>query len=172
LDYQEPPTLIDIAPLWQKDPRWKNILLGYSKTRTIGGWGCLIVTLAMRLGITPEEVNDRLKAVGGFTGANVYWQMVQVAFPHLTDFQYIECYWTLAPLDRIDSRLAEGIPVHVHVDLYNETASMEQHWVLIIGKSGDDYVMNDPWTGRQGSFREAYGDPARWIFRVASWRKL
>jgi len=171
LDYQEPPTLIDIAPLWQKDPRWKNILLGYSKTMTIGGWGCLIVTLAMRLGLTPDVVNDRLKAVGGFTGANVYWQMVQVAFPELTDFEYVECYWTPAPLDRIDSRLAEGIPVHVHVDLYNETAEMEQHWVLLIGKNGDDYIMNDPWTGKQGSFREAYGDPARWIFRIASWRK-
>jgi GH25 family lysozyme M1 (1,4-beta-N-acetylmuramidase) len=171
LDYQEPPTLIDIPPLWQQDPRWKTILLGYSKTMTIGGWGCLIVTLAMRLGITPEEVNDRLKAVGGFTGANVYWQMVQVAFPQLTDFEYIECYWTPAPLDRIDSRLAEGIPVHVHVDLYNETASMEQHWVLLVGKNDDDYVMNDPWTGKQGSFREVYGDPARWIFRIASWRK-
>jgi GH25 family lysozyme M1 (1,4-beta-N-acetylmuramidase) len=172
LDYEEPPVLIDIPPLWQQDPRWKDILLGYSKTMTIGGWGCLIVTLAMRLGLMPDVVNERQKAVGGFTGANVYWQMVQVAFPQLTDFQYIECYWTPAPLDRIDSRLAEGVPVHVHVDLYNETASMEQHWVLIIGKNGDDYVMNDPWTGRQGSFREAYGDPARWIFRIASWRKL
>ena len=171
LDYQEPPVIIDIGPLWQQDPRWKDILLGYSKTMTIGGWGCLITTIAMRLGLTPDVVNDRLKAVGGFTGANVYWQMVQVAFPELTDFQYILCYWTLAPLDRIDSRLAEGIPVHVHVDLYNETASMEQHWVLLVGKNGDDYVMNDPWTGKQGSFRKTYGDPARWIFRVASWRK-
>lgn len=172
LDYEEPPVLIDIPPLWQQDPRWKDILLGYSKTMTIGGWGCLIVTLAMRLGLMPDVVNERQKAVGGFTGANVYWQMVQVAFPQLTDFQYIECYWTPAPLDRIDSRLAEGIPVHVHVDLYNETASMEQHWVLLIGKNGsDDYIMNDPWTGKQGSFRESYGDPARWIFRVASWRK-
>jgi hypothetical protein len=147
-------------------------LLGFSKTMTIGGWGCLIVTLAMRLGLMPDVVNERQKAVGGFTEERVYWQMVQVAFPQLTDFEYIECYWTPAPLDRIDSRLAEGIPVHVHVDLYNETASMEQHWVLIVGKNGSDYIINDPWTGRQGSFREAYGDPARWIFRIASWRKL
>jgi len=170
LDYQEPPVMINIPPLWQQDARWKNKLLGYSNL-TIGGWGCLIVTLAMRLGLTPDAVNNRLKAVGGFTGANVYWQMVQVAFPELTDFQYIECYWTLAPLDRINSRLAEGVPVHVHVDLYNETAEMEQHWVLIKGKIGDDYIANDPWTGEEISFKEAYGDPARWIFRVASWRK-
>ena len=99
---------------------------------------------------------------------------MELKFPHSPTAEEIEPIaqqvWASmkppAPLDRIDSRLAEGIPVHVHVDLYNETASMEQHWVLIIGKSGDDYVMNDPWTGKQGSFRASYGDPARWIFRV------
>jgi hypothetical protein len=48
---------------------------------------------------------------------------------------------------------------------------MEQHLVLLIGKNDDDYIMNDPWTGKKGSFRGAYGDPARWIFRIASWRK-
>jgi len=166
----EPPVSTSIPPLWQRDDRWKNKLLGYSQL-TIGGYGCLITTIAMRLGTTPDAVNDRLKAVGGYTGANVYWQMVMVAFSELTDFQYIECYWVPAPLGKIDSRLAEGVPVHVHVDLYNETSSMEQHWVLIVGKEGDDYVMNDPWTGKQGSFRATYGDPARWIFRIASWRK-
>ena len=170
LDREEPPFMLNIPPLWQKDARWKSKLLGYSQL-TISNYGCLITTIAMRLGVTPDVVNDRLKAVGGFTGANVYWQMVQVAFPRLTDFEYVECYWTPAPLDRIDRRLAEGVPVHVHVDLYNETASMEQHWVLIIGKNGSDYIINDPWTGKRGSFRAAYGDPARWIFRVASWRK-
>ena len=171
LDYQEPPSMINIPPLWQKDPRWKDILLGFSTSKTIGGWGCLVVTIAMRLGLTPDVVNDRLKAVGGFTAERVYWQMVQVAFPELTDFQYIECYWTPAPLDKIDARLAEGVPVHVHVDLYSETSDVEQHWVLIVGKNGDDYIMNDPRTGDQGSFRERYGDPARWIFRIASWRQ-
>jgi len=166
LDFQPPATIIDIPPLSQKDPRWKDIKLGNSNL-TIGSDGCLDTCFAMAFGVTPDEFNARMKAVGGFTGARIYWQMVKKAYPDSEYLKYIECYNVPAPLNEIDALLAQGVPVMVHV-----TRNGYQHWILIIGKSGGDYIANDPIDGKRISFRERYGDPARWIFRIRAYRKV
>ena len=62
------------------------------------------------------------------------------------------------------------VPPVVQVDLI-PGGVMNQHWVQIVGKTADDYIINDPWTGEQGSFRTRYGDPARWIFRIRAYRR-
>ena len=108
-----------------------------------------------------------MKEVGGFTGARVYWQMVRKAYPDSEYLKYIECYNVPAPLNEIDALLAQGVLVMVHV-----TRNGYQHWVLIVGKAGNDYIINDPIDGKRVSFRERYGDPARWIFRIAAYRRL
>ena len=161
-----PASLIDIAPLWQKDPRWKAVKLGYS-TLTLGSDGCLVTCFAMAFGLTPAEFNTRMQAVGGFTGAKVYWQMVKVAYPDSEYLKYIECYYKPAPLNEIDKLLDQRVPVMVHV-----TRNGYMHWVLIIGKNGDDYIINDPIDGVRCSFRERYGDPARWILRIVAYRRI
>ena len=166
LDFKPPANIIDITPLWQKDPRWKDIKLGNSNL-TIGSDGCLVTCFAMVLGVTPAEFNARMKAVGGFTGARVYWQMVKKAYPDSEYLKYIECYNVPAPLNEIDALLEQRVPVMVHV-----RRNGYQHWILIVGKSGDDYIANDPIDGKRISFRERYGDPARWIFRIAAYRRL
>jgi hypothetical protein len=38
-------------------------------------------------------------------------------------------------------------------------------------QAGDDYIANDPWTGERISFREKYGEPARWIFRIVGYKR-
>lgn len=169
LDFQPPATIIDIPPLSQKDPRWKDIKLGNSNL-TIGSDGCLVTNFAMVLGVTPAEFNARMKAVGGFTGARIYWQMVKKAYPDSQYLKYIECWYVPAPLNEIDALLAQGVPVMVQVDYNPKTTYIDQHWVLIIGKNGNDYIANDPIDGARISFRERYGDPARWIFRIAAYK--
>lgn len=159
------------AVYWQKDPRWKDIKLGNSNL-TIGSDGCLVTNFAMVFGVTPAEFNARMKEVGGFTGALVYWQMVKKAYPNSEYVRAIDCYYVPAPLKEIDALLAQNIPVMVQVDYNPKTAAMDQHWVLIIGKNGDDYIINDPIDGKRGSFRAKYGDPARWIFRIRAYRKV
>ena len=161
-----PPTYqLDISPLWQRDPRWKDIKLGNSYL-TLGSDGCLVTVLSMVAGVTPDVFNARLKEVGGFDGPRVYWQMVDDAFPDLEYVTAYDCYYIPAPLDLIDDLLSRGISVPVHV-LLNGL----QHWVLITGKTVDDYVINDPWYGDQRSFKNTYGDPARWIFRIRAYRR-
>ena len=90
LDFQPPATIIDIPPLSQKDPRWKDVKLGNSNL-TIGSDGCLVTNFAMVFGVTPVEFNERMKEVGGFTGARVYWQMVKKAYPDSEYLKYMRC---------------------------------------------------------------------------------
>lgn len=170
LDFEPPASMLDIAPLSQRDPRWASDKLGNSNL-TIGSHGCLVTCLAMAVGVTPAEFNRRLREVGGFTGALVYWKMVEVAYPQLDYYKFIDCRYVPAPLNEIDAMLALGVPVEVQVDFEPETAAVEQHWILIIGKAGDDYIANDPWTGERISFCEKYGEPARWIFRIVAYRR-
>jgi len=166
LDYEPPASLIDIVPLCQKDPRWKDIKLGYSYL-TIGSDGCLATCFAMNFRITPAEFNTRMQTVGGFTGAKVYWRMVKVAYPDSEYLKYTECYYKPAPLNEIDALLEQRIPVMVHV-----TRNGYMHWVLMVGKNNDDYIINDPIDGVRCSFRERYGDPARWILRIVAYRRI
>lgn len=170
LDFEPPASMLDIAPLSQRDPRWASDKLGNSNL-TIGSHGCLVTCLAMAVGVTPAEFNRRLREVGGFTGALVYWKMVEVAYPQLDYYKFIDCRYVPAPLNEIDSMLALGVPVEVEVDFNPDTAFVDQHWILIIGKAGDDYIANDPWTGERISFREKYGEPSRWIFRIVAYRR-
>jgi len=176
LDYDPPATMLAIKPLSQRDTRWASHKLGYSYY-TIGGYGCLITAISMILNwygksTDPAQLNDALVRVGGFTGANLYWNAIAQVQPDVYLAKSIDCYYIPAPLHEIDALLADDVPVLVHVDFNLSTPAVEQHWVLIVGKSGGDYIMNDPWTGEQGSFTARYGDPARWIFRIRAYRRL
>ena len=166
LDFTPPATIIDIPPLWQKDPRWRNVKLGNSDL-TLGSDGCLVTCFAMVIGVLPDEFNARMKAVGGFTGAKIYWRQVEVAYHDVEYVKAIDCYYTPAPLNEIDALLDQRIPVMVHV-----TRNGYQHWVLIIGKNADDYIINDPIDGLRTSFRDRYKDPARWILRIRAYRRM
>ena len=47
----------------------------------------------------------------------------------------------------LDSQLAKGIPVPVGI-LHHGPSSAPSgggHWLLVIGKDGDNYIVNDPW---------------------------
>ncbi|MEZ4518324.1 MAG: hypothetical protein R3C44_16385 [Chloroflexota bacterium] len=64
-------------------------------------------------------------------------------------------------LDRINASLGRGVPVPVQVDFTSDTPYTEndQHWVLIVGRDGDDYRINDPWLypAQEASLMERYG---------------
>ena len=62
----------------QTDPQWKSKLLGFDKTSTIGGFGCLLTSFTMcatHYGapeLTPDALNEKMKAVGGFQAGTAY----------------------------------------------------------------------------------------------------
>lgn len=127
---------MNITPLSQRDPRWKNKKLGTSNV-TIGNYGCFITSIAMVLGTTPDIVNNTLKDNGGYYKGNlVIWQKVVELFGG--DMPVV-----LAPYDNTvaKSYVDRGVPVMVIVDGAPIGASM--HMVVYIGNG----KMIDPWTG-------------------------
>ncbi|MBK8129101.1 MAG: hypothetical protein IPK53_09245 [bacterium] len=65
------------------------------------------------------------------------------------------------PITRIDQALARGHIVVAQVDMRLNTAVVDQHWVVIVQRSGDDYQIIDPLTppdapNRITSFKAKY----------------
>ena len=174
-------------PLWgQRDPRWKDVPLGYGPT-TIGRYGCVVTCLAMiasaaaGTAITPDEANDRLRQAQAFTGEDgnlVIWGRVAKALPLKFEGLYV-CRYRPAPIAAINGALEAGHFVLAEVDLV-PGGQMNQHWVVLVApvRGGIDYEIADPWPRPAGGRRlllDSYGASAGWraasraIFRVTYW---
>jgi len=134
--------------LYQNDDKWKNTKLGHSN-ETIGGWGCLLTSATMMLNgmgysETPETVNEKMKANGGFQGAFFIPSMLPYLFPHVIYKDMQPCENSPAPVALIDAAVAAGKPVILQVD-WNKQAGIQTHFVLVKEKQGDDYVIYDPY---------------------------
>lgn len=147
----------------QLDPRWRNQQIGHGR-QTIGAWGCLLTCYAMMLHsyglqLTPAELNQRLQQIGrdGFIGANVQFVAPVRLLPGLQQGGNMRSRNTPEldftdrpnnPIGRIDAALAEGHTVLAQVDRTPNDAyahaSTDQHWVILVSRSGDDYLMLDP----------------------------
>ena len=150
----------------QREPEWKDRLLGYSPTYTIGRRGCLVCCGAMAVSgaygedITPVMFNERLKEVGGFVPgtADMYFGKVAEAYPKLKLsglFRYP--YPQNADLSKIDEGLEKGQYVIVQVDMDPRDIDVDQHWVLVKQKIRDGvYLICDPWPGDQLELPPAY----------------
>ena len=134
--------------LYQNDDAWGKKSLGNSN-ETIKGWGCLLTSVTMMLnGIgyneTPDTVNEKMKAKGGFQGAFFIPSVLPYAFPNLVYKDMEPCESFPAPISRIDAAIAAGKPVILQVD-WNKKAGVQTHFVLVKEKKGDDYIIYDPY---------------------------
>jgi SH3-like domain-containing protein len=134
--------------LYQNDDKWKNTNLGNS-SETIGGWGCLLTSVTMMLnGIgyneTPETVNEKMKANGGFQGAFFIPSVLPYVWPNCAYRDMQPCDSVPAPIAQIDAAIAAGKPVILQVD-WNKQAGIQTHFVLVKEKKGNDYVLYDPY---------------------------
>jgi uncharacterized protein YvpB len=153
--------------LWysQLDPKWQRDQLGYGR-ETIGTWGCLMTCMAMALSvnglrINPQELNQRLKKTSPNQGGFKQGESITpfLAPSYLGGLQYNKnvrswpnkkVAWTdwtgENPISRIDKALARGHIVAAQVDTKLNTAVVDQHWVVIVNRAGDDYQIIDPLT--------------------------
>ena len=119
----------------QRDPKWVNTTLGTSGT--IGQYGCTITSLGYLVGLTPDKVNDRMKAVSGYASGNlVLWGKVQEAIG-VTCYRYYG--WDNQKV--LDAIAANGA-VLGEVDA-SAIGGSGKHWVVLVG----DKKCQDPWTG-------------------------
>lgn len=166
--------ILDVRPLSQRDPRWRDLKLGTSEV-TIGDYGCLLVCTAMLAEyyghpVSVPELNQRYAAQQAFEQGSLYrwYQGLPVAFP---DIRLIRLENTPEPLTPsqfadIDRQLRAGHPVIVQVDFRPEDAPVQPHYVVIIGEHFGQYLVADPWYGDVASLTR-YGEPRITIQQMA-----
>ena len=89
------------------------------------------------IALTPAELNQKLKANNGYTFRGwIKWDTLK----RITDGR-VEVVLPKNPSHRdINAALDRGDPVLVKVIL----RSGAQHWVLLVGRDQNDYLMKDP----------------------------
>ena len=183
-DKPEVKMILDVPQYSQQDELWRKKYLGNSTT-TIGNYGCLLTCAAMLCKFygkdtDPARLNAEMIAHNGYSAPannpsqkNLWgWSTLSVIYPDIViDWaNYINCELVPAPLEKIDAVLQAGYPVIVKVDYNPATLPVNEHWVLVIGKEGASYIINDPIDGARVKFESRYGAPARYIFRIAVYK--
>lgn len=158
---------MNVPVLGQHDGRWAGIRLGTQDGATIGGFGCLITDLTMANlafgggeGLVKEIDNIFTNSGGYVDGAGhrspqmgcdmVDWGRIQALLPNLAHVG--TGYYSNVPADlgRIKAWLDQGGLVVLEVRWKGNKNLM--HFVLAIGYSGNDIIVNDPETGREQRF--------------------
>ncbi len=125
----------------QKDKRWAADQLGHSDC-TLGTHGCLVSSVAMacsNLGVklTPKELNGRLKKADGYLPQGwVVWK----AIPQVSGRKLAADFHSHPSHAVIDTALEHGA---YPVAKYFLPGGI-QHWCVIVGKVGDEYLARDP----------------------------
>ena len=125
----------------QADPRWGGDLIGGSD-EPLALVGCTLCSVAMASGslgylIAPGELNKRLIQVNGYTQRGwLKWEKIKTVSGGKVDVREPD---SLSHLE-IDNALEAGeLPVVKY--FINKNIP---HWVLIVGKSGKEYLVKDP----------------------------
>jgi len=125
----------------QRDARWASEPIGGSG-KPLRAVGCTVCCLSMALAqhgveLTPGELNRALKKMDAYTSKGwVRW----AAIGQLTGGQ-LRAEILKHPTHRdIDAALAAENPVLVKV----APPSMTQHWVLLVGRDRQEFLMKDP----------------------------
>ena len=135
----------------QKDPQWKDDLMG-SSGQTIGQIGCAMTCTAMLLkyyGVStdPGVLNAWLSTHGGYTSSgDIVW--AKPAEYSNGKMQFDSMGGSIVDNDNwgvLNDELSNGYPVIVQVDAYPSTPALDSHWVLVTGREGSQYYINDPW---------------------------
>jgi peptidase C39-like protein len=137
---------LSVPSFRQGDEKWSDDPLGgVPDNGTIGGEGCAVAAAAMvfkfyGIDVDPQQLNWYLGVVGGYTERGwLYWDRAAWFAPD----RVRHIYEDLPSYALIDSNLAHGNPVIVRVRL----GSGLTHFVVIAGKDGFDYLIQDPGGG-------------------------
>lgn len=136
----------DVPQFFQNDSRWGNDLLGPTQA-TLAEEGCAVASAAMVLAskgvdVDPGRLNRFVHEQGGYTDRGwLYWEAA-AAFP---PGQIEKAYEDKPSYFLIDTNLLRGNPVIVRLRYPNGIT----HFVVIVGKSGFDYLIRDPGQGGQ-----------------------
>lgn len=131
------------VPLFsQGDPRWAEEKLGISPNDTLGSAGCALTSAAMVLAsygvkFDPQRLNWYLIDHNGYEGDSwIKWEVAANYPPGIAEHRYED----LPSYGLIDWNLLRGNPVIVRI----RRPSKNNHFVVIVGKQGLNYLIRDP----------------------------
>jgi Peptidase_C39 like family len=136
--------VLSVPRFAQDDPRWADDELGPAPS-TMGEEGCAVSSAAMVLAfygqdIDPGRLNAFLSDNAGYTPQGwLYWEKAADFHPGLARHAYED----LPSYFLIDWNLKRGNPVIVRIHLANGVT----HFVVVVGKAGFDYLIQDPASG-------------------------
>ena len=137
--------ILPVPHFRQGDPKWGADLLGPTES-TLAAEGCAVASAAMALATRgmdtdPARLNAFLTQLpGGYTPRGwIYWEKAAEFDANLTP-ELLPHYEDDASHFLIDWNLLRGNPVIARVRFPSGTT----HFVVIIGKKGFDYLINDP----------------------------
>ncbi len=136
-----PPIRIAAPSFKESDPRWSTDPLDGSSSR-VGRGGCAVVSASMMLAhfgvdTDPGRLNRWLSTHGGYQSGDL---LVWDKLAEYSQGRIREVYRGPARTEILERNLALGNPVMVKVLIRGRT----QHWVLVVGTDGPDYLANDP----------------------------
>jgi hypothetical protein len=149
------PRVLTVPMFKQWDPRWAGDRLGDTRT-ALANAGCTVSCAAMvlaHLGLDadPGKLNAWLRAHGGYTGRG--WLVWEKCAEYSGGRAALD-YLGEPEAAVIERALAAGRPAIVKLFL----AGGAQHWVLVVGRDGEDWLVNDPLDRSEGPVRLARGD--------------
>jgi len=162
----QPDVLIDVEPLSQRDARWGGKILGQNTGHgvTIGKFGCLMVAynvMGRHMGLTarhPDLENDHFVRMGAFSAQFIQPGALRTAYPSRVEYHSYMTRGNPQMRQKVREWLDAGIPVPARVDFHPDTLPEDQHWVLLVGYTGDaEFWMMDPWVGDIATVNSRYG---------------
>ena len=167
---------MNVTNYCQQSSPWGQTGLGTSHL-TMASYGCATTSVSMVLrylgiGTTPGDLNVWLTYNGGYgwdSSTRAYdlldWGRAAQRGGGVRFVGKWDWTWTAADLNSVNYFLDRGIPV-VAETRYG-SARNYMHFVVLTGRSGSNYYMNDPIDGaRNISFNARYGSPSRWIYSM------
>jgi hypothetical protein len=114
-------------------------------SRTCFSSSCAMLTEFLKPGTLPGAQGDDKYVEQVFKRGDSTDASVQIQT--LKHFGINASFKTNGSLGTLDALLGQGIPVPVGI-LHHGSASAPSgggHWLIVIGKEGSDYIVNDPW---------------------------
>ena len=147
----------------QSDPRWGILKLGNSKS-TVSGSGCAVTSVAIAISCSGTQINNvanfnpgtlvrRMNAIGGFSGANIYWSNKAIT-EFAPSFQFVKTLkmegWSNdRKLNELKSSIGNNISAILH---FKNEAHPRGHYVVLKSILGNNFVVYDPAGGKINTY--------------------
>jgi len=150
----------------QRDPKWAKNGLGTCnpQTTTIGSDGCLITVVSEINNTTPDIVNQKLTANGGYTSGCLMWLDVKARVQEYKSLVYVSDNFRDVPVPDAVIAKAQSVIDNGGGIVGQVTLAGGTHFIRIMKFFGNglhsNAIIHDPWTGEEMAITDKYGKTA------------